>query len=73
MRDVWLWLAVGIGLAWLFGMGIILASAQHGHWVDHYRTADGRLCCGETDCQPTHLRVITANAVRPVPMPTVLP
>ena len=61
-NALWPWCLIGmLCVSILLSMGMIVASASHGHWTDHYRTADHRLCCGQTDCEPAHLRVITGN------------
>lgn len=51
---------------WVIGaLGLLLpglltgdSGAQHGSWLDKYRGADQRLCCGLTDCRVAPVRLI---------------
>ena len=42
----------------IFFMGIPITLANHGHWIDHYSSAEGTACCGLRDCQKVHVRVV---------------
>ena len=37
--------------------------ALHGHWISHYFDADKTPCCGLSDCQVVHLRVLQQNVI----------
>jgi hypothetical protein len=44
-------------------VGVLLALpallwANHGHWMDHYRSAGGSSCCGERDCLRVEARLV---------------
>src|SRR5262249_38188401 len=47
-------------------LGVRLAFASHGHWVDHYQDALGRSCCGVRDCEPVHARLLGQDATTAV-------
>jgi hypothetical protein len=32
--------------------------ATHGHWIDHYRSASGTLCCGMQDSVTVNARLV---------------
>jgi hypothetical protein len=36
----------------------MLLWATHGHWIDHYRNADGMSCCGMQDCVEVAARLV---------------
>jgi hypothetical protein len=36
----------------------MLLWATHGHWIDHYRNADGMSCCGRQDCVEVAARLV---------------
>lgn len=33
----------------------------HGHWIDHYKSANDMLCCGTRDCLKTPMRLLDIN------------
>lgn len=44
-------------------VGVLLALpmllwANHGHWIDRDRSANGSLCCGEKDCVQVTARLV---------------
>ena len=46
---------------WLLGalLGLpALLWAMHGHWLDHYHSASGSLCCGREDCVVVYARLV---------------
>jgi hypothetical protein len=36
----------------------MLLWATHGHWIDHYHSADGSSCCGRQDCVKVAARLV---------------
>ena len=38
-----------------------LVWAQHGHWTDAYRGAEGSRCCGIEDCRIVHARLLAQD------------
>ena len=36
----------------------MLLWANHGHWIDRYRSANGSLCCGVRDCVEVTARLV---------------
>jgi hypothetical protein len=36
----------------------VLLWASHSHWIDHYRSANGSLCCGRADCVTVEARLV---------------
>jgi hypothetical protein len=44
-------------LAILFCLPVSLW-ADHGHWIDHYRNANGASCCGTRDCVKVDARLV---------------
>jgi hypothetical protein len=47
--------------AMLLGIFLCLPAllwANHGHWIDHYRNANGASCCGIRDCVQVHARLV---------------
>jgi hypothetical protein len=47
--------------AMLLGIFLCLPAflwANHGHWIDRYRNANGFSCCGLHDCVKVHARLV---------------
>ena len=40
-------------------ISFVYVYAQHGSWQDRYRSTDGTLCCGRTDCQAVPVSIVT--------------
>lgn len=49
---------------WIFLFFLLIplpTSATHGHWIDHYKSADGISCCGVRDCLKIPMRIAEIN------------
>jgi hypothetical protein len=52
---------------WLLGILLGLPAllwAMHGHWLDHYQSANGSLCCGRGDCVTVNARLVEERGTR---------
>ena len=48
-----------------FGAALVVsvgASAEHGHWMDHYFGVGSMPCCGKRDCAKVHARLVAKAA-----------
>lgn len=43
----------------ILALSAVVVFAAHGHWIDHYTSASGMLCCGKQDClQHLSVRIV---------------
>ena len=50
-------------MKWRLVVGVLVVLpavgwALYDHWIDHYRSATGSLCCGVSDCLAVQARLV---------------